>query len=285
MDRIRTVAFMYDFDGTLCPGFMQEYYLVSKLNLSNEEFWKQCNIFGTKHNMDSVLAYMYCVLSYSKLKNIPISYKGIIEQGKKIVFFEGVEDWFNRMNDYGRTLGLNIEHYVISSGQKEIIEGSKIAKYFKRIFACSFAYDDDGNAFWPNQVVNYTTKTQYIFRIKKNALDNLYDQHAVNELVTDKSLLLPYSRMIYFGDGFTDIPCMKVIKDKGGNSICIYDPTTERSLKAARKIYDDERVNYCAPANYSEGSYLDAVVKGILNQIALDVELSNLKNTSDEDKD
>lgn len=284
MNRNKTVALMYDFDGTLCPGFMQEYYLISKLNLSNEDFWKQCNIFGTKHNMDNVLAYMYCVIHYSKMKNIPINYKGFLDQGKKITFFEGVETWFNRINEYGKSLGLNIEHYVISSGQKEIIQGSKIAKNFKRIFACSFAYNEEGNAFWPNQVVNYTTKTQYIFRIKKNALDNLYDQHAVNELVTDKDQLLPYNRMIYLGDGFTDIPCMKVIKDKGGNSICVYDPNTERSLKAAQKIFADERVNFYAPANYSEGSYLDGLIKMILNQIALEVELDNIKATGDEDK-
>lgn len=275
-DLIR-VALMYDFDNTLSPDYMQEYSLLPSLNCDNGDFWKFCNEIATKHNMDGILAYMYAILDVSKKKNVPVSYDELKKQGEKITFFEGVESWFDRINAFGRKIGLDIEHYIISSGLKEIVEGTKIYPKFKRCFACSFAYDENNNAFWPSQAVNYTTKTQYIFRIKKNKLDNLHDQKEVNE-VMDPELKLPYKQMIYFGDGETDIPCMKVIKDKGGHSICVYNPASEKYKKEAERLYNDKRVNFIAKADYRDGARLDRIVKHILTKIAIDRELDSFKD-------
>lgn len=272
-----TVAFMYDFDETLSPNYMQEYSLLPMLDISNNEFWSMCNRLSVKNNMDGILSYMHSILECAKKSNIQIKREDMVKQGHVIEFFEGVEEYFDKINEFGRSIGLNVEHYIISSGLKELIEGSKIAHNFKRVYASSFAYDENDVAFWPAQAVNYTTKTQYIFRIKKNKLDNLYDNREVNEYVYQKEALLPYSRMVYVGDGLTDIPCMKVIKDKGGTSICVYDPAKPKSKLEAERVYADKRVNYMAAADYRENSMLFSILKDVLNKIALDSKLDTYK--------
>lgn len=273
------VAFMYDFDETLSPNYMQEYSLLPSLNVDATTFFAKCEEFAKQHNMDGILAYMFQILEYAKKVNKKITYEDMVKQGQVIEFFAGVEEYFEKINNYALSLGIKLEHYIISSGLKELIEGSKIAHNFTRIFASSFAYDENNVAIWPSQAVNYTTKTQYIFRIKKNKLDNLYNQREVNEYVHDKGALLPYSRMVYLGDGFTDIPCMKVIKDKGGTSICVYKPNSEKSRLEAEKIFADTRVNFIAPADYREDSRLFNILKDVLKKIAHEHKLENyIKN-------
>ena len=272
--KLLKVAFMYDFDDTLSTQYMQEYSLLPMLQTNAEEFWGACNDFAQKHNMDPSLAYMYTILHYAKLQNIHIKYDDMVKQGHDIKFFEGVEEFFSKINAYARTIGIEIDHYVISSGLQELISGSKIGHNFRRVFASSFAYDENNIAFWPSQALNYTTKTQYLFRIKKDKVDNLYDQYEVNKYYPDKSGLLPYTRMVYLGDGFTDIPCMKVVKDKNGTSICVYNPNKEKSKKEAQKIFEDKRVNFIAPADYRENSRLFHILQEVLNKISVDYNLS-----------
>ncbi len=272
------VALMYDFDETLSPNYMQEYSLLPRLNLNADTFFGSCEVLSKKHNMDGILAYMFQILHYAKQRNINITYSDMVEQGKIIDFFEGVEEYFDKINAYGESIGLKVEHYIISSGLKELIEGTKIASKFKRIFASQFAYDENNVAFWPAQAVNFTTKTQYLFRIKKNKLDDLYNNREVNEYVPNKQALLPYSRMVYLGDGFTDIPCMKVVKDKGGTSICVFNPKKPNAEKEAQKIYADTRVNFIAPADYREGSKLYQIIQDVLQKIAVENKLSNYNN-------
>ena len=265
------VAIMYDFDETLAPGNMQEYAFIPNLQISANDFWSAAGEIAKKHNMDSILAYMYTSIQLVKEKKLKISREEFNKQGEVISFFNGVESWFKRINEYGKSLGLEVEHYIISCGLKEIVEGTKIAKEFKRIFACSFAYDEETKEpIWASQAVNFTTKTQYIYRIRKNQLDKLYDPYELNEYVEDRASLLPYKNMIYIGDGETDIPCFKTVKKDDGHSICVYNPTSEKKLKIAKKIFKDGRVNFIAPADYSENSRVDVIVKDILCKIALD---------------
>ena len=238
-NKLIDVAFMYDFDETLSTKYMQEYSLFPKFKVSADNFWNFSNDLSEKHNMDRNLAYMYAILYYAKISNMQIKREHLKDLGKDIEFFDGVEEFFKKMNDYAKSIGINLKHYIISSGTQEIIEGTKIAHEFEKVFASTFAYDENGNAFWPAQSVNFTTKTQYIFRIKKNQLDKLYESKELNKYVADKSTLLPYNRMVYFGDGFTDIPSMKVVKDKGGISVCVYVPEKEKSVKDANKLYED----------------------------------------------
>lgn len=273
MAELKKVALMYDFDYTLSPAFMQN-FMLKEFKVDIESFWKECNDFGVKHNMDSVLAYMYKIIEFCKKENIKLTEKWLNNIGKKITLYEGVEGWFNRITEFGKTIGLDVEHYIISSGNKEILDGTSIAKYFKRIYASSYAYDDDGIAFWPTQVVNFTTKTQYIFRIKKNILDDLNEQKKINQKMKP---YVNYDHMLYFGDGFTDIPSMKVIKDKGGYSICVYDEKNLKAKETAEQILKDKRVNYIAPTNYTQNSQIDNLVKDILKEIVIKDKLKSYK--------
>ena len=274
MNNKKKVTIMYDFDDTLAPGNMQEYAFIPNLEINANEFWDHCAKLAKDNNMDSILAYMYMMVKLAKEKNVKVNKQEFYKQGEMITFFKGVETWFKRINDYGKKLGLHVEHYIISCGLKEIIEGTKIAKEFKRIFACGFAYDKNGTPIWPNQAINYTSKTQYIYRIRKQQLDNLYDSYELNEYINDRSLLIPHSNMIYIGDGETDVPCMKIVKNEGGYSISVYNPNKEKKEKIANKLYQDNRVNFIAPADYSRGSKMEKIIKSILEEVAI-------KNTLD----
>lgn len=264
---MKKVAMMYDFDETLSAGYMQNYALIPLLNCDVDEFWRQTNEFGRLNNMDGTLAYLFKILEIAKEQNINISKEKLMQLGEPIVFYRGVEKWFDLINEFGKSLNLQIEHYIISSGMKEIIEGTKIAKYFKQIFACSYCYDKNNHPYWPCQAVNYTNKTQYIFRIRKNELEDLNSSKGVNMFVEEKDKL-PYSHMLYFGDGLTDIPCMKLIKSKGGHSFCVFEPNSKKAKQTAQTIFKDKRVDYICPANFEEDSDLCIFVKNILIEIS-----------------
>lgn len=271
------VAFMYDFDETLSHGYMQDHSLIPLLGYNAEEFWKSVNEFGSKNNMDNVLAYMFRIVEEAKKKNVDISKEKMFELAKGIRYFDGVVEWFDRINAYAEKLGIEIEHYIISSGMKEIIEGTEIANKFRKIFACSYVYDENGVPTWPCLAVNYTNKTQYLFRIRKNQMDDLNNTIGVNEYVEEENKL-PYKRMFYFGDGMTDIPCMKLLKQKGGHSFAVFSPEVERAKNTAEKLFKEGRVNYFAPADYSDGSKLDSIIKSLLTKISEDVKIEKNLN-------
>ena len=259
------VAMMYDFDKTLCTKDMQEYTFIPQVGMKSEDFWNETGDLAQKENMDRILTYLYYMLKKARQMDVPIHRHTFVEAGKAIELFPGVESFFQRMNAYGESLGISIEHYIISSGLKEIIEGSSIKDEFKRIYACEFHYDVNGIADWPGLVVNYTTKTQFLFRINKGVLD-LYDDAPLNEYTPDRDRRIPFRNMIYFGDGLTDVPCMKLVKVNGGQSIAVY---TDSSQANARKLLQDGRVDFMLPANYEEGSELDTTVKLILDKMAI----------------
>ena len=277
MNNKRKVAIMYDFDETLAPGNMQEYAFIPNLKIDPSEFWKESAQLAKDNNMDSILAYMYLTVKLAKEKNLSINKADFHKQGKAIKFFEGVTTWFDRINKYGQKLGLEVEHYIISCGLKEILEGTSIAKEFKRIFACNFAYDENGVPFWPNQAINYTSKLQYIYRVRKQQIDKLYDAYELNEYIEDRSLLIPHANLIYVGDGETDVPCMKIVKNEGGHSICVYNPNSEKKKMIADKLYKNNRVNFIAPANYKKNTKMESIVKAILDKIAIANTLDTFK--------
>ncbi len=268
MRELKKVAIMYDFDKTLSKKYMSEYGFIQDIGFKdNTEFWHYCNNqLAENNNMDSNLAFMLANILAAQQSGKKITKEYLKAFGKNIEYFDGVLDWFDRINEYGRKKGLQIEHYIISSGVQEIIEGTKIYKHFSRVFASSYIYNNKGEAMWPRIIVNYTAKTQFIFRIRKNLLDNLYNDVDVNKK-TDAKTALPYTNMIYFGDGETDIPCMRVIKDKGGHSICLYNDDEQSKLKA-KQILKDNRVDVIAKADYTENSKIDKFVKRILTDIS-----------------
>lgn len=263
------IAIMYDFDKTLCAKDMQEYSFIPSVGMDPEQFWGESNNISVKYNMDRILAYMFLMIKAAKENDVPITKESFMNLGKDVVFLKGVKSWFKRINSYGESLGVDVEHYILSSGLKEIIEGTSIAKYFKRIYACEFRYNNKGNADWPKQVVNYTTKTQFIFRISKGVLDQLDDKR-LNSYVDVENRRVPHSNMIYIGDGLTDVPCMSVIRERGGEAIAIYH---KDSLDVAKRLLKEQRVGYICKADYSSESELENVVKLLIHQRALSTKL------------
>ena len=267
MRKIPTIAFMYDFDKTLCDQDMQNYSFIPNLNMTSDEFWNETEKFSKKNYMEGILAYMYYMILKCKEKGVPFTKEYLHSMGKNVNFYKGVQNWFQRINAYGESLGVKIEHYIISSGIKDIIEGSEIKEEFKKIFACQYYFDEDGNAVWPSVAINYTQKTQYIFRISKAAYDET-DNRKVNDKMSDR--VIPYQNMIYIGDGLTDVPCMTFLKKQGGISIAIY-PKGKKD-KVVNLLLDD-RVNYICSADYQEGSELDTLVKLIIQDINISYKL------------
>lgn len=257
------LAICYDFDKTLTPDDMQAQGLIQKLGFDVEDFWRESNATAEKHNMDQNSAWMLKISETSKGKLLA-SRETFYSFGKEIRFFNGVEGWFERINNFGKENNVKIEHYIISSGLKEIIEGTSLAKknVFKKIYASSFYYDENGIAKWPAQVVNYTNKTQFLFRISKGTLD-INDQ-SVNDSFKEEELKIPFRNIVYIGDSDTDIPCMKLVNSRGGHSIGVYGDDEDKT-----KVYNmirDNRVQYFSKADYSEGSELDKLVKGIIKK-------------------
>ncbi len=268
------VALIYDFDGTLCATNMQDYGLIPAFGMSCKKFWKEANTFGDINMMEQITSSMYYVYKTAKNKKIPLNRDFLKKCGENIVFFDGVEEWFNRINHYGNMLDLDIEHYIISAGYEEIIDGCSIRKFFKEIYGCAYAYDDKGEVVWPARVVNYSTKTQYLSKINKG-LGKL-DDYGVNEFMPDENRPIPLTRMIYFGDGITDVPSMRLIKKGGGYSIAVYKPKSQDRKKAI-KILKDDRVNFALPADYRDGEQIDTVVKTILVKMATERDLDILQ--------
>lgn len=270
-----TVALIYDFDGTLSPGNMQEFGFIQAIGQTPEEFWSKSNQVPNGQEVSSILSYMKLMIDEARKKGISIKRESFVSFGKEIELFDGVREWFSLINDYGDRHGVNVEHYINSSGQTELIEGTPIAKEFKKIFACSFWYDENGTAVWPAVAVDYTGKTQYLFKIAKGILD-ISDATKVNESQAEDEKPVPFSNMIYLGDGTTDVPCMKIVKMFGGNSIAVYDKGNERKINTARTLLSQDRVNFICQADYRKDGDIYQVVTKIINKIKAEDDYKSL---------
>ena len=273
-----TVALIYDFDGTLSPGNMQEYDFIPAVGKSNREFWHEANSLAEEQDADGILTYMAKMIQEARSKNLSLRREAFQESGRRIRLYEGVKEWFSRINAYGAERGLKVLHYINSSGLTEIIEGTEIAHEFSKIYACKFLYDVDGIAYWPGVAVNYTNKTQFIFKINKG-VESVYDSTLVNRFIEEKDRPVPFQNMIYVGDGTTDIPCMRLVKNFGGHSIAVYNPQDKGARKDMATLIRDNRVTHVCPADYSAGSEIDSVVKAIIDKICTDRRLEELAVT------
>ena len=269
------VALIYDFDGTLSPGNMQEFGFIQAVGKTPEEFWTLSDGLAAGQDASNVLSYMKMMFDEAKKNNIKLRRSDFRKFGKHIELFQGVKEWFGLVNEYGEAHGVRIEHYINSSGLKEIIEGSPLAKEFKHIFACTYIYNDDGEAVWPGIAVDYTAKTQFIFKINKGIF-SAHDNKMVNESIAEDKKRIPYSRMIYFGDGETDIPCMKIVSMFGGHTIAVYNPEKPKKKAFAEKLKRQGRASFIAPADYRKESRTFQVVCAIIDKIKADYELSRL---------
>ena len=272
------IAIMYDFDKTLCTRDMQEYTFIPSVGMKAEEFWQLSKVVSTTEVMDSILAYMYCMIDKTRESGIPLTRESLVACGKDVEYYPGVEGWFERINRYAAAAGVEVEHYILSSGLKEIIEGTTIAKYFKKIYACEFMYRD-GQAVWPKLAVNYTNKTQFVYRINKGVLD-INNNVELNSSRPDNERRVFFRNMIYIGDGLTDVPCMKLVKQSGGHSIGLYHQGQHCS---AVQLLEQDRIDWVFEADYTEGSALDSTMKILLQNLAYDNQLKDLNEQQKED--
>lgn len=259
------MAICYDFDRTLSPDDMQTFTLIPSFGIDKEQFWADSNDLAINNLMDKNLAWMYELVRYSEFKGQSLKREYFKGSGAEVKLYKGVGSWFRRMNEYADKKGIELEHYIISSGLKEIIEGSEIAPYFKRIYASSYFYSTDGVAKWPAQAINYTNKTQFIFRIAKGCLEE-YDER-VNDSMPDEDLRIPYENIVYIGDSATDIPCMRLVKSKGGYSVGVFDPD-RNDRSRVYQLFNDGRLSFYAPADYSRDSQMSKYMKQMIDEIA-----------------
>jgi len=262
------VAILYDFDKTLSTTDMQDYGFIPALGMQPNEFWGATGEFTAKTGVERILSYMWMMKYLAKEKGIKLTRKTLNSYGKDIKYFPGVETWFKRINEFGNERGVRVEHYLLSSGTKEIVEGCSIAKEFKEIYGCEFYFDPvTEEPIWPKLAINYTQKTQYFFRIHKGAID-IGDDAGVNERKQNNRV--EYENMIYLGDGMTDVPCMMLIKQNGGHSIAIYQKGDHKNIQ---QLVKDKRINFACKANYTEGSLLDKTVKLIISNASTRAQL------------
>jgi len=263
------VAFVYDFDGTLARDNIQEHSLLELLGEDIGLFWDRVEAHAEEANADQILMYLFEILASAKRNGVTLTRELLEEHGRHTPLLPGVESWFERIDAFASELGLEPVHYIVSSGNEEMIRGTDIAKHFKYIFACKYLFDENGEACWPSVVVNYTTKTQFLFRINKG-IENFWNDQSLNRWMEKPSRPVPFERMIFFGDGDTDIPAMKMTREQGGYSIAVFDPakwTQPEAKEKVHKLISEDRVSYVTSGDYSEDSLLDATVKGILSRI------------------
>lgn len=268
------IAFLYDFDKTLCTTDMEDYAFIPSLGYTPVEFWGKANAFGWENRMDGLLAYMYTMIQECAAQNIKLDRAFLNHCGESIQLFPGVREWFARINAFGESLGVQVEHYVISSGLREIIEGSGIAQEFREIYACEFYYNENGDACWPKLDVNFTNKTQFVYRINKGILDVSRDKE-LNDSMPDDSKRVPFTNMIYMGDGLSDVPCMKMMRAYGGQAIAVYQASNRQGVE---KLLADGRVDFIFPADYREGMELDRTVRDILRKMTITDRLLEVNN-------
>ena len=261
------MALVYDFDGTLAPGNLQENSFIPDIGMKPSDFWAEVDQLARTQEADRILMYMFLMLDKARSAKISVHPEDFKKRGAKIKFFKGVEAWFDRIADYAKAKGIHLDHYIVSSGNAEIIEGTSIASKCQRIYGSKFMFDENGVACWPAVGINFTTKTQFLFRINKGAHD-LSDDKEINQFVEMKERPVPFQNMVYIGDGETDVPCFRLVKDLGGLSIVVYRPYTKNAREKAKNFIHDGRVNCATSADYSEGKELDQIVKNQIDAVA-----------------
>lgn len=271
------IAIAYDFDGTLAKGNIQENSFIPKVGTNKDDFWRKTKETAQENDMDEILSYMYQIVKCADNADIKITKDALKEHGKSVEYFNGVESFFERINKYAKNKNIKIEHFIISSGTKEMLEGTTIAKYFKNIYASSFMYDTYGKPIWPALAINYTTKTQFLFRINKG-IYNAWDNTQINKYIPEDERNIDFKHMVYLGDGETDIPAMKLLKDKGGLSIAVYDPEhPKEKIDNVEILVDNERAHFVCEANYEENSSIDLIIKNYIDKIALETQFGKCR--------
>ncbi len=267
-----TIAIVYDFDGTLSPQPMQEYTVLPELGIPAKEFWDEVSKQARETESEGMLVYMRLLIEKAEEKKIHLGRKELSALAKEIQYFPGVETWFPRINNYIKEIGhgkSKVEHYIISAGMKEILEGVSIEKKFKNIFASEYHYNHHGVAVFPKQLITDTTKTQFLFRINKGK-QKLTEN--INQHMPEHKRPIPFSNIIYIGDGLTDVPSMTVTKQSGGHSIAVYKPKSSKGARVCKELLKANRVHFIAPADYTEGAIMETRMKLLLKSVVTNID-------------
>lgn len=250
----KTIALVYDFDGTLSPRPMQEYAFLPKIGIDPSTFWAQSNCLAKEHGADPLITYMHLLYKKAKEAGVRIDREDLVAQGREVELFEGVLEWFEEIEQYielrAESHGVGLRHYLVSSGLTEIVEGTPIYHHFHNVFASEYWFDAYDLPF-PKRVITDTGKTQYLFRINKGVEDL---GETINEHMDEEARPIPFSNMIYFGDGDTDVPSMAVTRKNGGHAIAVHPPG--KSRKKCVELFKAGRIDFFAPADYRRGSDL-----------------------------
>lgn len=256
------IAIIYDFDGTLTPLPMQEYTVLPQLGITGDDFWKTTQDESVKHRADGILTYMRLLLENLALQGKKLHRSDWTDMGRHIHYFAGVEEYFERINSFVQRESsgdIVLRHYLISAGNREILEGSVIYPAFHNVFANEYFYNNLGEATFPAVIVNETTKTQFLFRINKG-VENIAE--SVNEYMSEKDRPIPFENMLYIGDGLTDVPCMTLTRLNHGHSLAVHSP--EKSTSLCTKLLSSGRIDCFAPADYSANSKLFDIIANIM---------------------
>jgi hypothetical protein len=265
----RTIAIVYDFDGTLSPLSMQEYTIFPELKIDPKVFWPEVKRVTKENEASEVLTYMRLLADRIVQANVAINKTKLGSLGSKIEYFPGVDSWFDRMDKFVKeqTLGyVKLQHYIVSSGLREILQGTSIAKHFEAIFASQYSFDPFGRPVFVDRVITDVSKTQYLFRINKGVL-NLSD--SVNDHMPEDQRPIPFSNMIYIGDGDTDVPSMAVTRKNGGHAFAVHSPG--ESASKCELLFRANRVDAYFEADYSTNSRLEIFVKNLLKKLIGDI--------------
>lgn len=279
--RLTPIAIAYDFDGTLAPGNMQQHSFIPHLGIDSNTFWREVKTLSKENDMNEILAYMQHMLKRAAEKGVPVTKRAFVEYGKGMPLFPGVREYFSKINEYAKSKNLVIEHYIISSGLRDILKGTSIYREFKMVFASGYRFNENDVAEWPALAIDYTNKTQFLFRINKGII-NSWDNDSINKFMPEHERHMPFNRMIYLGDGETDIPAMKMTTYQGGKAIAVYNPETKtksgkKSKTITQQLVVQGRANFVAPADYSEGSSLYRIIQLCIDSIAAETELRKYK--------
>ena len=266
-----TIALVYDFDGTLSPQPMQEYTVLPRMGIAPREFWKRVNEEALATESDMMLVYMRHILESLERQRIAVKRADFARMAKAIRYFPGVEGWFRRVNAYVRRESggkVKLHHYVISAGQKEILDGVSIRRHFRRIYASEYHFNHHGVATFPKLLVTDTLKTQFLFRINKG---REAVTESINEHMPEAERPIPFQNMIYVGDGMTDVPSMALTKKNGGHTVAVYGADKEREKGICVRLLEAGRADYIAEADYRKGSKLSRRMALLLDAVIADI--------------
>jgi len=267
-----TIALVYDFDGTLSPQPMQEYTVLPKIGIEPARFWAIVNREARESRSDPMLVYMRHIIEALEREKVDVKREDFARMASAIVYFPGVTTWFSRVNAYVARRSkrrVKLHHYLISAGQKEILEGVSIRKHFRRIYASEYHFNHHGVATFPKFLVTDTAKTQFLFRINKGIEDVT---ESINEHMPESDRPIPFQNIVYVGDGMTDVPSMALTKKNGGHAVAVYAPRGERGGRATcMKLLDAGRVDFVAEADYRKSSKLSRRVELLLDAIIANV--------------